>query len=159
MDQKEFSRALSENRLPSVLLFEGEEERLKSQALSDLRKALLPEGMEQLNESVLEDPSADRLIADAETQPFMADHRLIIIRDYPALTGRGEADDRVVSYLSAVPSASVLLFYCTGKPDGRKKIYTTVKKMGGVVTFSPLRGIELTRYVTSLFRSYGKECV
>ena len=158
MDRKEFERALSQDSVPRVLLFEGEEEQMKQAALAALRKAVLPAGMETLNETVLEDPSADLLIADAETQPFMSDRRLIVVRDHPALAGRGEADEKLISYLPSVPETTILLFYCTGKPDGRKKLYTAIKKMGGVVTFSPLRGAELVRFVTDAFRENGKEC-
>ena len=153
MDRKDFSRALSQHSLPQVLLFEGEEEHLKQEALAELRHAVLPEGMETLNETILEDPSAD-----VETQPFMADKRLIIVRDFPALMGRSEADEKLISYLPSVPETSFLLFYCTGKPDGRKKLYNAVKKLSGIVTFSPLRGTELTRFVVSSFQEAGKEC-
>lgn len=158
MDRKDFEKALAQKSLPSVLLFEGEEEQLKQDALTALRREILPEGMESLNETVLEDPPADRLIADAETQPFMADRRLVVVRDLPALMGRAEADERLLTWLPSVPDTTILLFYCTGKPDGRKKLYTAVKKMGGVVNFSPLRGVELTHFVTDAFRKAGKEC-
>lgn len=158
MDRKDFLRAISQHSLPQVLLFEGEEEHLKQEALSELRRAFLPEGMETLNETVLEDPSMDQLIADVETQPFMADKRLVIVRDLPALIGKAEADERLISYLPSVPESSVLLFYCTGKPDGRKKLYNAVKKLSGIVTFSPLRGAELTRFVINAFQDEGKEC-
>ena len=67
MDRKDFERALSQGSIPRVLLFEGEEEHMKQKALADLRRTFLPAGMESLNETVLEDPPADRLIADAET--------------------------------------------------------------------------------------------
>ena len=158
MDRKDFSRALSQGSLPSVLLFEGEEEALKQEALAGLRSAVLPAGMEALNETVLEDPDTDRLIADVETQPFMADRRLVVVRDLPALSGRAEADEKLISWLPSVPETTILLFYCTGKPDGRKKLYNAVKKLGGIVTFSPLRGPELVRFVTDAFRQAGKEC-
>ena len=140
MDRKDFARALSTGIVPSVLLFEGEEEHLKQEALAQLRAAVLPAGMEALNETVLEDPETDRLIADAETQPFMSDRRLVVIRDLPCLTGRAEADEKLISWLPSVPDTTILLFYCTGKPDGRKKLYSAVKKLDGIVTFSPLRG-------------------
>ena len=158
MDRRDFYRILSNGPFPSVLLFEGEEEHLKQEALAALREKVLPAGMEALNETVLEDPDTDRLIADAETQPFMSDHRLVVLRDYPPLTGRAEADEKLLSWLPSVPDTTILLFYCTGKPDGRKKLYNTVKKLGGIVTFAPLRGTELVRFVTDAFRETGKEC-
>ena len=158
MERKDFELMLSRGELPPVLLFEGEEEQLKQEALAALRRFVLPAGMEQLNESVLEDPSADQLIAASETLPFMSDRRLVLVRDLPALTGRAEADERIVAYLPSVPSSTLLLFYCTGKPDGRKKLYSAVKKLGGIVSFNPMKGPELTHFVTEAFREAGKEC-
>ena len=158
MDRKDFEKLLENGSLPSVLLFEGEEEQLKQAACDKLRKQLLPEGMEQMNESVLENPDTDQLIAAVETIPFLTDRRLVIVRDHPALTGRAEADGKLIDYLPSVPSSALLLFFCAGKPDGRKKLYTAVKKLGGIVTFAPLRGAELTRFVTDAFRKAGKEC-
>ena len=158
MDRKDFTRALAQGSVPSVLLFEGEEEQLKLEALASLRSSVLPEGMEALNETVLNDPDTDRIIADSETQPFMADRRLVVVRDYPALSGRADADEKLISWLPSVPDTAILLFYCTGKPDGRKKLYNAVKKLGGIVTFAPLRGSELVRFVTDAFKDAGKEC-
>ena len=158
MDRNDFYRLLDKGNIPSVLLFEGEEENLKQAAFRQLEKHLLPAGMEQMNESVLEDPDTDRLIAEAETLPFLAERRLLVIRDHPALSGRAEADDRLISYLPSVPSSVVLLFLCTGKPDGRKKLYSAVRKLNGIVSFSALRGGELTSFVAASFRAAGKEC-
>ena len=158
MDRKDFTRALSQHSLPQVLLFEGEEEQLKQSALAELRRSILPAGMESLNETILEDPRPDQLIAAVETQPFMSDRRLVIVRDCPALSGRAEADDRLISYLPSVPETAFLLFYCTGKPDGRKKLYSAIKKAGAVITFAALKGPELTRFVTDTFKQQGKEC-
>ena len=158
MDRRDFERLLAQGSFPSVLLFEGEEEHLKQSALDALQKKLLPEGLEDLNRTLLDAPETDQIIAASETLPFMADRRLVIIRNHPALTGRTEADDRLVNYLSSVPFSSVLLFYCTQKPDGRKRLYSAIKKTNGIVVFSPLRDRELTAFVTSAFRDLGKEC-
>ena len=158
MDQKDFNRAFSRHTLPNVMILDGEEEQQKQDALAELRREILPSGMETLNETVLADPSVDQLIADAETQPFMSDRRLIVVRDYPALSGRGEADERLIAYLPSVPATTVLVFFCTGKADGRKKLYSAVKKCGGIFTFSKLKGTELTHFVTEAFRKAGKEC-
>ena len=85
MDRKDFEKLLSLDSLPPVLLFEGEEEHLKQCALESLRKKYLSEGMEDLNETVLDAPDTDQLIAAAETLPFLADRRLVIVRNHPAL--------------------------------------------------------------------------
>ena len=158
MDRKDFDRLLTQGNIPPVLLFEGEEEHMKQTALDELYKKLLPEGLEDLNRTLLENPETDQVIAAAETLPFMADKRIVVIRNHPALTGRAEADNRLADYLPSVPGTCVLLFYCTQKPDSRKKLYTTIKKLNGIVTFSPLRDRELTSFVVAAFRDLGKEC-
>lgn len=73
-----------------VYLMEGTEENLKSDTLAKLRKAILPEGLEQLNEAVMENPAAADIMAAAETMPFMSDKRLVIVRELACLTGRSE---------------------------------------------------------------------
>ena len=158
MDRKEFYARLESNTLPSVLLFEGEDAWLMQAALNTLRKALLPEGLEEINETRLETPETDALIAAVETLPFMSDRRLVLIRDYPALVGRAEPDDRLLTYLPRVPETTVLLFLCAQKADARKKLYTLIKKSGGIVDFSSMKGRELTTFVTNAFRERGKEC-
>jgi len=158
MDRKDFDRLLAGGNIPSVLLFEGEEEHMKQTALDALSKKLLPEGLEDLNRTLLEAPETDQIIAAAETLPFMADRRLIVVRNHPALVGRADADERLTGYLPSVPASAVLLFFCTQKPDARKKLYVAVKKLNGIVVFSPLRDRELTSFVTSAFRDLGKEC-
>ena len=157
MTRQEFLKKLNEGSIPSVLFFEGPEEHMKQEALALLRKALLPEGFEDLNESRLTDPETDALIAASETLPFMADRRLVLVRDHPAIVGRGEADDRLISYLPQVPSTTVLVFYCV-LPVKQKKIRNAVQKLGGIVQFSPMSDTELTTFVTRAFHDLGREC-
>ena len=158
MDRSEFYSRLEKGNLPSVLLFQGEDPWLMQQAVEALRKALLTPGMEELNEARMEAPETDALIAAAETLPFMADRRLILVRDHPALVGRSESDDRLAAYLPQVPETALLLFHCVRKPDARKKLFGVIRKLGGVVDFPALKGAELTSFVVSAFRDRGKEC-
>ena len=157
MNHQEFSSLLAQKRLPSVLFFDGPEEYLKETALRDLRRALLPEGLEDLNEIRLDSPDAGEIIAAAETLPFMADRRLVFLRDYPAVVGRGEADEKLLDYLPQVPSTAIILFYCV-LPVRQKKIRNAVQKLGGLVEFKPLGDRELTSFVTGAFHDHGREC-
>ena len=81
MDRKDFDRLLSQGKIPSVLLFEGEEEHMKQSALDALQKKLLPEGLEELNRTLLDAPETDQIIAAAETLPFRADRRFVVVRN------------------------------------------------------------------------------
>ena len=158
MDRKEFHQLVKSGSAKGVYLFEGPEENLKAAALTALRKAILPEGMEELNESVMDNPPADALIAACETLPFLADQRLVIVREYPALTGRSDADEKLISYLAHVPDSCVLVFLARGKADARKKLYTNIKKHGAIVTFAPLTPQEVDQWIVRTFQGLGKSC-
>lgn len=158
MDRKEFHQLVKEGRVQGAYLFDGPEENIKSAALASLRKAILPEGMEELNESVMDNPASDAVIAACETLPFIADKRLVIVREHPALTGRADADEKLLSYLAHVPDTCVLVFLARGKADARKKLYTTIKKHGAIVTFTPLTDAEVEQWIVRTFQSLGKGC-
>lgn len=156
MDRKEFTQQIKAGTVQGAYLFEGVEENIKLAALQALRKALLPEGMEELNESLMDAPTTDAIIAACETLPFLAEKRLIIVRDHPALMGRAEADDRLIEYIAHVPESAVLVFLCLGKPDGRKRLYSAVRKHGHIVSFNPLKEQELNAWVMKSFAAMGK---
>jgi len=156
MDRKEFSQLIKTGAAHGAYLFEGVEENLKAATLQALRKAILPEGMEELNESVMDAPEASAIIAACETLPFLADKRLVIVREHPALTGRSDADEKLLAYIPQVPDSAVLVFLCRGKADARKKLYGAIKKVGGIVTFAPLTDAELNAWVVKTFAGLGK---
>ena len=156
MNHTAFFEQVKAGNIAPVYLMEGTEEYIKQQALSQLCKKLLPQGLEELNLTELRNPDPDALIAAAETLPFMADKRLIIVREHPALTGRAEADDRLLDYLQQVPESCVLVFVCRGKADARKKLYKAVQKHGTVVSFAPLTDAELNAWIVKTFAGLGK---
>ncbi|MBQ8554719.1 MAG: DNA polymerase III subunit delta [Clostridia bacterium] len=158
MDRKEFHQLVKDGKAQGAYLFEGPEENIKTSALQSLRKALLPEGLEELNESVMDNPATDAIIAAAETLPFLADKRLVLVREHSALAGRGDADEKLIDYIARVPDSCVLVFMARGKADARKKLYNAIKKHGAIVTFAPLNDAELNAWIVRTFSSMGKQC-
>lgn len=158
MDRKEWMQAVKDGTVRGVYLLEGTEENIKASALSTLRKRLLPEGLEELNETLMDNPATDALIAAAETLPFLADKRLVVVREHPAASGRAEADDRLLDYMAHVPDSCVIVFLCRGKADARKKLYKAIQKHGAVVSFAPLSDAELNSWIIRSFQGMGKQC-
>lgn len=157
MDRKNFFQAIRNKQVKGVYLLEGVEENIKASALQQMRRAILPEGMEELNETILDAPDTAQIIAAAETMPFMADQRLVLVREHGALQ-RGEADEKLLSYLPRVPDTTVLVFLHNGKADSRKKLYKAIDKLDGVVSFQTLDDRELNEWVRQRFSKAGKEC-
>ena len=106
----------------------------------------------------MENPSAGEIIAACETLPFASDKRLVVVRELNGTTGRSEAEERLVSYIPKVPDSCVLVIYVRGKADGRKKLYSAVKKKGGIVSFEPLGDAELNGWIVRVFQQNGKKC-
>ncbi len=83
MDRTAFLKLLNNGTLHGVYVFEGEEEYLKEKALTELERKLLPEGLEALNESILDEPEIGKVYEDAMAMPFMCDKRLVVAKDPP----------------------------------------------------------------------------
>lgn len=156
MNRQEFSQQIKAGTVQGAYLFEGVEENIKVSTLQALRKALLPEGMEELNENLLDAPPTEAIIAACETLPFLAEKRIVVVRDHPALTGRAEVDDSLIAYLPKVPQSAVLIFLHQGKADGRKRLYGAIKKDGNIVSFNQLSEHELNAWIIKVFAAMGK---
>ncbi len=159
MEYREFYDKLKEGSLPGLLLLHGEEEYVKRNALEALRSATLPEGLEVMNEAVF-DGTADEtaLIEALETLPFMAERRLVIVRDHP-LTGSGPGGDgaRLIEYLPRMPEYATLAFYARGNADMRRKVPSAIQKAGGAVIFRPLDDRELNAFLARECQRRGKK--
>ena len=76
-------------------LFYGPEVCVMNSALDALRQKLLPEGLEELNQNLFEGAADVQAVIDAaETLPLMGEKRLVLLRDWTALTGRGTPQPR-----------------------------------------------------------------
>lgn len=161
MKHNEFFAALKAGQIPPLMLFEGTEEYVKQQALSRLGKALLPDGMEEMNRSELINPDADALIAAAETLPFLAEKRLVIVRECDLLTTSKKSDDdkleALMDYLPKLSPMTCLVFVVKGKADGRKKLYLALKKRDAIVDFSPMSDMEAAGWAQKSMRALGKQ--
>lgn len=160
MNHNDFFDSLKAGAIRPVYLMEGTEEYIKAQALNCLCQQLLPAGLEAMNQSELTNPEADELIAAAETLPFMADRRVLIVRDSELLTtAKKEGDDKrqaVTDYLERSPS-TCLVFTVKGKADARKALYIWLKKHDAIVDFSPMGDAEAAKWAQRTMRQLGKQ--
>ena len=157
-----FFRQLKTSSPAGIYLFEGEEEHVKRSALTQLTAATQLGAFPDMNQTTLKDPDAAKLMAAAETLPFMAEQRLVIVRDSAMLTG-GKARDyddadsaeQLKNYLPQKSASTVLVFYVRGSADKRKKLYQTLKKTATVVTFDRLDQVQLRKYIAGTLKKAG----
>lgn len=160
MNHNEFFESVKKGTIQSLYVFEGVEEYIKAQALARLCQLLLPAGMEAMNLTELHNPSADELIAAAETMPLLSERRVVIVRECDALTTAKKSDDTkadaLTAYLQRVSPSTCLVFTVKGKADGRKRLYLSLKKKAAMVDFSPMDDAEATTWAMRTLKAMGK---
>ena len=144
-----------------VYLFTGPEAFVKEQALAQLREALLPAGLEAMNETTFEGYApAQSIIEAAETLPFLGERRLVVVRDWPALMpgkARNETQDAdaLAAWLPRAPQSCCLVFYLRDAFDGRKKASASLSKAGRAVAFDHLPDDKLASWLRARARQAG----
>ena len=136
-----------------VYLICGEEAYLKNLYKNRLKNAVVnPEDTINLNRYEGKGVSVAAVIDQAETMPFFAEHRLILMEDTGFFKS---ASPELAEYLPGMPKETVLLFVET-EVDKRGKLFKTVKNMGRVSEMSRQNEKTLTNWV---LRSLQKENV
>ena len=161
MNWNDFYKSVKAGQYQSVYMFTGPEEHNKREALEALRRALLPAGLEQLNEAVLDGADAQTIIDSAETLPVMCDRRIVVVRDWAPLTSgksRNEESEaeRMLKWLQDPPDTCCLVFYMVLELNGKKKLASALKKLDGYVEFEYLSGPTLSKWCAQQLKPLGK---
>ena len=141
--------------LPAYLIV-GADELKRDAAVRRLRSHVPADmadfNLDELDGASLEEPG--QLISSAQTMPFCADFRLVIVN------GAGElakpVSEAVVSYL-ADPNPQCVLCLVAEKLAKNTRLYKAVAKVGphSVIDCTPLRRWELPPYVVKLAQKRG----
>jgi DNA polymerase-3 subunit delta len=136
-----------------LYLFYGSDEFSMSEAIADLKRQLPPEVL-PLNYTSLEGRKLklDDLARACEAVPFLADRRVVVVRDALKQTRAGKERDELRDYLQHVPACCDLVFAERDTVDRRSSLYTYLKKHGQVQEFQPRQGAELLRWINERAR-------
>lgn len=185
MKFSEFSQALEKREIPSILVFHGGEEYLKDRAFLMLRGALIPEGMEDLNLSLIDGKKAsvDEIAAACQAYPFMAERRIVLVRDFAALDsprnkegtkggasageepeqramgggGAAPGAQEAARLIDAISPSTCLVFLSRGRVDKRTVWYKSLTKAGAEVAFDLLSESEAAGWLVEMASELGKE--
>lgn len=130
---KNLVQDIKTNDFKNIYLLYGEEEYLKKQYRQKLQDALIsPDDTVNLNFYEGKNISVQELIDQAETMPFFADRRLLVIEDSGFFKS---ASVELAEYLEQVPETTYFLFV-ESEVDKRQKMYKAVQKKGRIVEFA-----------------------
>lgn len=154
---------LAAGTIGQVYLFYGEESYLREHYLSELRKKLVPAGMEEFNYHRLNGNklSMQELCDAVEAMPMMAERTYVVVTDCDLFKLPAEARRALIALLSDFPEYCCLVFVydlISYQPDRSvKDLYPVLMKIARPVKFEAQEKDALARWIRSHFRAAGHD--
>ena len=150
---KTIDNDIKTGQFKQIYLLYGEEQYLIRQYRDKLKHALATDD-DTMNFSAFSgsDINQKEIIDLAETLPFFADRRVILIEDSGFF--KSSCED-LAEYLTQVAPATHFIFV-EEEVDKRSKMYKTVKNNGKIVEFSAQSEELLTRWILTRLKKEGK---
>ena len=151
---KMLAEDIKNGNFKNVYLLYGEEAYLRNQYRTRLAHALAdPE--DTMNVSRFEGKGIDpaEIISLADTLPFFAERRLILIEDSGFFKNKC---DELADYLPSLPDTTCLLFVET-EVDKRNRLYKAVQKQGRAVEFQIQDERTLMRWILGILKKEGRK--
>ncbi|MDO5405936.1 MAG: DNA polymerase III subunit delta [Eubacteriales bacterium] len=144
---------IKEQTFKRMYLLYGEERFLKNSYKNRLKEAIV--GDDTMNFASFEGKSldVDELIRLADTMPFFAERRLILIEDSGYFKN---ACEPLVKYLPSMPDTTCLLFV-ESEVDKRSKLYKKVKELGHVAEMTRQDAAQLGKWAGSILAKEGRK--
>ena len=150
---KSLNEDLKSGQFNNVYLLYGEEAYLKKQYKDKLRNAMVSPD-DNMNYAYYEGKgiSVNEVIDLAETLPFFAERRLIIMEDTGLFKS---ASPELADYIKEMPDTTSIIFIET-EVDKRGKLYKAVQSKGRVIELGRQDENTLLRWVVGNVRQEGK---
>lgn len=155
---------IKNGQLDKLYLFYGEEAYLMEASVNKIKGALISPQFEEFNFQLIEgkDLIVEKLIDVCETLPFMASHRLVLVRDFEGLQGKKrviseEEEGILIDYLPKIPESTCLIFYGNETVDSRKRLVKALGKVGQSIQFEKLKEPELAKWIEDYVKQGGKK--
>lgn len=144
--------------MKNLYLFHGEETYLLHQKVTFWKQSFQAKHGEY-NLSVIDGlkETANSIISECETMPFLGEKRLVVIENLPSSMGNKVEDKKVnaiLNFLSDIPDSCVIVFV-NAKPDKRTKFYKQLVKLAEVEEFKPIQKDDLTKWVLQEIQQRG----
>lgn len=151
---KNLMEDIKKREFKNAYLLYGEETYLKRQYKKKLQEAILGnEDTMNLNIYVGKGIDITVVMDQADTLPFFADHRLILIEDSKFFKS---ANEELVRYLKRIPKETIFLFV-EDEVDKRNKLYKTIKSIGRVTEFARQDEKTLIKWILSILKKEEKK--
>lgn len=150
---KSIDQDIKSGEFSRIYLLYGEEAYLRRSYKNKLKNALVSEG-DTMNYAYFEGKSVNpkEVIDLAETMPFLAGHRVIVIENSGFFKSSCE---ELASYLTDVPESTVIIFV-ESEADKRGKMYKAVKAHGRAVEMPAQKEDKLKAWAAGILKREGR---
>ena len=144
---------IKRNEFKPVYLLYGSEDYLKKLYKDKLKEAIMAGG-DEMNFSYFEGKGLDvnEVMHIAETMPFFADRRLIIIENSSLFKSQSDLAD----YIKEMPETTYIVFV-ESEVDKRNRLYKAVKDIGYISEMNGMDEKNLKLWTLSLLNKDGKK--
>lgn len=136
-----------------VYLLFGDEPYLVGNYKKRLREAIAGDDTMNFNYFEGKGPDVREIISLADTMPFFAERRLILIDGSGFFKG---APEELVNYLPTMPDTTCMIF-CENEVDKRSKLYKKVKDLGYAAELKKQDSDQLMRWAAGILGKDGKK--
>lgn len=142
---------LEKGQLAPFYLFYGPSEFRLEKVLDRIRECFIPESARDFNLEILYggEIAPAEIINRAQSIPFMANNRLIIVRRTEQF--KPKELEAFLPYLED-PSETTCLIFVSTKTDFKRKFYKKIKSKGQAVQFKALRDSEVVPWIKRMSR-------
>ncbi len=150
---QKLAEEIKSGQLKQVYILYGEEAYLRNQYKDKLKKALLGDG-DDMNFHYFEGKniSSGKVIDLAETMPFFAERRVIMLENSGLFTRGGE---ELAAYLAS-PAATAYFVFVELAVDKRSKLYKAATAKGRAVEFKAQDEAVLKRWILGFLKKENK---
>lgn len=148
-------KKIASGQIASIYLLTGTEHHIFDATIERLKKALPDIEEASITRFDLEEVPVEAVIEEADTLPFLQDHKLIIATQAVFLSGQDSKKSDVTHNLTMLeewleqpsPTATVVFIAPYEKLDGRKRITKKMRDCATVIEAKPLEGKDLSTWI------------
>ncbi len=155
---KQLKSDLSAGTLGQLYIFHGEEAYLRDFYLGQMKKKLLPGGMEAFNLHTFQakecDPKALGQVIDC--LPMMSQRTMVVVYDYDLFKAPADQREAMTALFADLPDYVCLVFVydlIEYKPDARTKLAAAIKAHGMAVKFTRQEQGDLVDWIRRRFKA------
>ena len=150
---QKLNQDIKERTFERVYCLFGEEEYLKRSYKNRLIQAISGDDTMNVNRFVEKEAEVTAIIDAAETMPFFADYRLVIVENSGLF--KREAD-QLTEYLDRIPDTTIIIF-AESQMDKRSKLYKKISAVGYAAEMGRQSEKELQMWILRFLKQENKQ--